>query len=260
MAQPSGEGFKLDQYLLHHVENTHEWHLPFGISVPLPYPLSLHLLMILIASSILILLFVVLYDKQSNRPRGRLSNALESFVLFIRNDIAIENLGEEDGRKMTPVFCTMFFMILTLNLLGLIPLFSTATANFNVTGGLMLATFFYLTVGAIRKNGFKGFCHAFVIPGVPKVLNPGMIVIEVLGLIIRSVVLMVRLFANLLGGHFVLLSLTGMSVVLGLITLPFVVPVVLFVYLLEIFVAFLQAYIFTFLSAIFIGQMYHPEH
>lgn len=259
MAQP-GEEFRLDQYVFHHVENTHSWHLPWGQDIPLPAPMSLHLLMLLIASGILILLFVVLYDKKGGRPRGRLTNALESFVLFIRNDIAIENLGEEDGRRMTPVFCTMFFMILTMNLMGLIPIFSTATANFNVTGGLMLGTFSFMTVGAIRKNGLKGFSHAFIPSGVPLPVLLILIPIEFAGFLIRPLVLMIRLFANLLGGHLVLLSLTCMTVLLGIKVLPVIFPVVGFVYCLEIFVAFLQAYIFTFLSAIFIGQMYHPDH
>ena len=124
----------------------------------------------------------------------------------------------------------------------------------------MLVTFFYMTVGAIRRNGFRKFCHAFVLPGLPKVMVPGGVVLELVGFIVRPTVLMLRLFANLLGGHFVLLTLTGMTVVLGLFVLPVIAPIAVFVYGLEIVVAFFQAYVFTILSATYIGQIYHPEH
>ncbi|MGE0266848.1 MAG: F0F1 ATP synthase subunit A [Candidatus Omnitrophota bacterium] len=260
MAQPSGENFELDQYIMHHVANGQEWVLPILPVIPLPKPLSLHLLMFLLAGAFLFIIFVLLYKEKNLRPYGRVTNAVEAFVLFIRNDIAIECLGEEDGRRMTPLFCTFFFLILTLNLMGLVPAFSTATANFNITGALALVTFGFMTAGAIKKNGLHGFIHAFIPSGVPLPMLFIMIPIEILGFFIKPFVLMVRLFANLLGGHFVLLSLMGMTVLIGLVTLPVVVPVVLFIYLLEIFVSFLQAYIFTFLSAMFISQMYHPEH
>ncbi|MBZ0166881.1 MAG: F0F1 ATP synthase subunit A [Candidatus Omnitrophica bacterium] len=259
MAQPNGQ-FALDQYMMHHVENSHVWHLPFIPAVPLPAPLSLHLMMILIASALLIYLFCRAFNCKEKYPRGRLTNALEAMVIFIRDEIAIETLGEEEGKKMAPLFCSLFFLILTLNLMGLIPLFSTATANYNVTGGLMLVTFFYMTVGAIRKNGFKAFCHAFVLPGLPKAILPLAIFLEIVSFFVKPFVLMLRLFANLLGGHFVLLTLTGLTVVLGLYVLPVVVPLAIFVYGLEIIVAFFQAYVFTILSATYIGQMYHPEH
>lgn len=261
MAKSEGK-FALDQYLMHHVENSHEWHIPIpgfpGIS--LPYPLSLHLVMIFIASAWLIFLFCRCYNYKTKYPQGKVTNALEAIVLFIRDEIAIEAMGEEDGRKMTPMLCTIFLLILTLNLMGLIPIFSTATANYNVTGGLMLVTFTYMTVGAIRKNGFKKFCGAFVLPGLPAAMLPLGIFLEIVGFIVKPMVLMLRLFANLLGGHFVLLTLTGLTVVLSLVVLPAVVPISVFVYGLEIVVAFFQAYVFTILSATYIGQMYHPEH
>ncbi|MBP9853286.1 MAG: F0F1 ATP synthase subunit A [Candidatus Omnitrophica bacterium] len=260
MSQPAGEQFALDDYIMHHVANGQEWALPFLPTIQLAKPLSLHLLMFFIASVFLFILLVLLYREKGHQPKGRVTNAIEAFVLFIRNEISIQCLGEEDGRRMTPLFCTFFFLILTLNLMGLIPIFSTATANFNITGALALVTFGYMTFGAIRKNGIGGFIHAFVPSGVPVVILFILIPIEILGFMIRPFVLMVRLFANLLGGHIVLLSLTGMTALIGMFTLPIVIPVVLFIYLLEIFVAFLQAYIFTFLSAMFISLFYHPEH
>ena len=256
MAQPEGQ-FALDQYLMHHVENTHVWH-PFpNVSIPLPWPLSLHFLMILLASGLLIFLFCKRYNKTGPYPRGRLTNALEAVVKFVRDDIAIEAMGEEEGRRMTPMLLTLFFLILTLNLMGLIPGFSTATANYNVTGGLMLVTFFYMTFGAIRKNGLKGFGQVFVLPGLPLFVS---VPLEIVSFIVKPLVLMLRLFANLLGGHFVLLTLGGLVVIIGLVMIPAVIPISIFVYCLEIIVAFFQAFVFTILSATYIGQVYHPEH
>ncbi|MCA9402422.1 MAG: F0F1 ATP synthase subunit A [Candidatus Omnitrophica bacterium] len=260
--EQTGEQFSLGDHLLHHVANSHEWNLqlPFIPTLPLPAPLSLHLVMQFIAVGLLGFVFWRFFDFKGKYPRGRWTNAIEAVVIFVRDDIAISMLGEEDGRKLTPLLCSFFFIILILNLMGLIPIFSTATANYNVTGGLMLVTFGFMTVGAIRKVGLKKFCGAFVLPDLPAWLTPLGVFIEVLSFFIKPTVLMIRLFANMLGGHFVILTLTGLTAVLGAVIVPGVVPVVVFVYCLEIIVAFFQAFVFTVLSAQFIAMMYHPEH
>src|SRR3989338_8638937 len=190
----SGE-FNLGQYILHHVQDMDYWNMPFGPSIPLPGMLSMHRVMVILCAILLSLIFCVLYRKKDRVPTG-LTNFLESIVVFVRDEIAVRCLGQDDGRKMTPLFCTFFFFILGLNLLGLF---------------------------------------------------------------IKSFVLMIRLFANMLAGHIVLLSLIGLVVILGAVALPAVLFAV-FISLLEVMIAFLQAFIFTFLSAIFIGQLYHPAH
>lgn len=253
------ETFVLDHYVLHHVENAQEWHIPFLPSIALPEGFSLHALMLYFSFFLCVFLFGFLYNKKARFPTG-ITNLLEVFILFIRDEICVPCLGKEDGRKMTPLFCTFFFLILFMNLMGMIPLFSTATANYNVTGALALVTFSFMIFGCIYKNGLKGFFHAIKPFGVPVPILFIIIPIEILGLFIKSFVLMIRLFANLLGGHIVILSLTGLIVLLGLYTWPVLFPIILFITLLEIFVAFLQSYIFTMLSAMFIGQMYHPHH
>lgn len=249
--------FQIDQYIMHHVLNSDKWHI-FGITIHLPDFLSLHGVMILLCAVLLVVLFCFLYDKKQRVPSG-LTNALEAIVQFIRDEIAVRHLGEEDGIKYTPMLCTFFFFILGLNLLGMIPVFSTATANISVTGALASIIFILLTVGAIIKNGIGGFVKAFCPAGVPILILPVIFLLEFIGVIIKPGALMIRLFANMLAGHMVILSLIGLVVMLGAIALPAVVLAV-GVSALEVFVAFLQAYIFTLLSAVFIGQMYHPEH
>ncbi len=250
--------FDLNEYIMHHLMDSHQWHLPFLPPIELPSFLSLHALMVLICSAILIVLFCVLYKKDQHVPSG-LTNLLETFVVFVRNEIAVECMGKEEGRKMTPLLCTFFFFILGLNLMGMIPVFSTATANVNVTGGLALVTLCFMTFGAIYKNGFSGFWKAMVPSNVPSFILPVLVPVEFLGLFIKAFALTIRLFANMLAGHIVILSILGLVVLLGYAALPSILFAV-FMSLLEILVAFLQAYIFTLLSAIFIGQTCHPNH
>ena len=250
--------FDLESYMMHHMLDRHTWELPFLPPIQLPEFLSLHGLMLILCAVILFVVFGLIYDKSSAAPRG-ITNFLEVFVLFVRDQIARPYLGEEDGRKMTPLFCTFFFFILFLNLLGLIPIFSTATSNINVTAGLALITLSFMVFGTIYKNGFKGFVHALIPSGVPTPILFLLVPIEIMGLLIKSFALMIRLFANMLAGHIVIISLLGVVILLGAKALPTVL-LASFIYLLEVLVAFLQAYIFTLLSAMFVGQMYHPQH
>ena len=180
-------------------------------------------------------------------------------MVFIRDEIAVASLGREDGRKMTPLFCTFFFFILGLNLIGLIPLFATATSNINVTGALAMVTLTVMIGGGIYKNGLGGFLKSFVPHGIPFWVLVILVPLEFIGMFIRAFALMIRLFANMLAGHIVIFSFLGLVVLIGWAALP-LVAIALFVNLLEVIIAFLQAFIFTFLSAIFIGQLQHAEH
>jgi len=250
--------FNIGGYIMHEVQDRHEWQIPFLPAIELPPFLSLHGLMLIISALFLIVVFCFLYKKNQPVPTG-LTNLLELFVLFIRDQIAAPFLGKEDGRKLTPLFCTFFFFILTLNLMGLIPLFAAATSNINVTGSLAIVTFFFMVFGAIYKNGLGGFMKALIPSGVPAPILIILVPIEIFGLFIKAFALMIRLFANILAGHIVILSLLGLVVILGLAALPAVL-LAIFISLLEVLVVFLQTYIFTLLSAMFIGQLYHSEH
>lgn len=247
----------VQSFTLHHVQNSHTFTLPY-LHIELPSYLSMHALMLLVGSGVLLVLFGVLYRKKDPVPTG-VTNLLELFVVFVRDEISVRYLGEKDGRKLTPLFCSFFFFILTLNMIGLIPGFASATGNLSVTATLALITFCFMVFGAMLKVGLWGFIKGLVPGGIPLPLQIMLFPLEVIGLLIKTGALMIRLFANNFAGHMVLFLLVGMLMIFGVWALP-VIALALFVYILELFVAVLQAYIFTLLSAIFIGQRFHPEH
>lgn len=245
-------------FLAHHVMDSHHWELPF-FDIHTPEFITMHGIMLLIGTGLLCFLFGVVYKKRDDVPRG-MTNLLETFIIFVRDEISIANLGEEDGRRFAPFFCSMFFFILMLNLLGLIPLFATATSNFAVTAALAIVTLGTIIVMGVLRHGPWGYLKSFAPPGVPWPILIILFPIEILGMFIKSFALMIRLFANMLGGHIVLFAMLGMVILFGAFVAPPAVLLASAIYLLEIFVALLQAYIFVLLSAMFIGTALHPEH
>jgi len=203
-------------------------------------------------------------------PRG-FANAIEAMVLFVRNEIAIANIGYEEGARYAPLVMSLFFFILYANLLGLVPHLATATGNVAVTGALALVSFAAIEVGGFIKLGPKGYLRT-IFPKVPGMSGAGaltmslvMAPIEVLSKFVKPFALCVRLFGNMTAGHFAILSLLGIIFLaanlqgwnwgIGILTSLVVVAISA----LEIFVAFLQAYVFALLTAVFIGLMQH-EH
>ena len=245
-------------YMMHHMLDSDHWTWLPHVHQQMPWHLTVHGAMVIFAVLVLIGLLTLACRNMPAVPKGFL-NAIEFFVQYIRDDIVIPFLGEQEGRKMTPLFCSFFFFILTMNLLSLVPCCFTPTANLSVTGSLALVTMFFMIAGAIYKNGVVGFMKGFVPPGLPMPLLFLIVPIEVISMFIRVMALAIRLFANMLAGHLVLFSLLGLIVMFGYWALP-AFGVALAIYLLEVFVSFLQAYIFTLLSAVFIGERYHPAH
>ncbi len=212
--------------------------------------------MLLLGSTVLILVFLLGTRRQDGGlvPRGRLANFLEMLVVFVRNEIAIPNIGKEAGPKYTPYLLSVFFFILALNLLGLFPWMSSATGNIAVTGALASVTFVLTQVASIRAAGFWGYLKHLT-GGVPVYLWPIMIPVEILSLFTKPFALTLRLFANMLAGHVVLFCLIGLIFFIGHIAVAGIaVPLGIAIYFLELFVAFLQAYIFTMLSSLYIGM------
>jgi F-type H+-transporting ATPase subunit a len=202
----------------------------------------------------------------SGVPRG-FGAAVEALVLFIRDEIAEPNVGHKDARRFTPLLCSFFFFILVAALLGLMPFSATSTGNLAVTMGLALVSFAAQQYAGISNYGLVGHFRNLVPPGMPKPLLPIMILVELIGVFTKPFALMIRLFANMLAGHMVittllvLIALMGqMSWVGGALMAPISLGLSLFIMLLEILVAFIQAYIFTLLTAIFIGMYAHPAH
>ena len=244
-------------FILHHLADSRTLKLPWTV-VELPRYLSLHGLMLALAVLLLTLLFRLGYNRRARVPTG-LSNALEVFVVFIRDRIAVPYLGAEDGLRMTPFFCSLFFFILALNLIGLVPCFYTATADLSVTAALALVSLAFMIGGGIWRLGPVGFFKSFMPHGVPWPVLVVLVPVELAGLLVKAFALTVRLFANELAGHIVVFFMLGLLVIFGLAALPFFFMGVL-IYVLEVGVAFLQAYIFTMLSAVFIGERLHPGH
>lgn len=245
-------------YMMHHMMDSHEWALAPHIHLPLPFHLTVNGMMVIGCAILMALVFGVTARRKQAVPTGLLS-VLEFFAKYIRDEMVIPFLGEKDGRKMAPMFCSLFFFILVMNLAGLVPCFYSATANLGVTAALAVVTLGFMIFGGIYRNGLVAFCKGFVPPGIPKVMLVMIVPIEVLSMFIRTMALAIRLFANMLAGHLVIYSLLGMIVMFGFYAAPALLGA-LGIYLLEVFVAFLQAYIFTLLSAIFIGERYHPAH
>jgi F-type H+-transporting ATPase subunit a len=204
----------------------------------------------------LALLLVVLGAARGRKlvPHG-LYNFVETLVAFVRNEIAIPNMGAEHADRFVPYLVTAFFFILFMNLTGLVPWAATATANLSVTVMMALFTFVITQAAAIKNMGLGGFL-SHLTGGVPKSLWPLwviMVPVEVMGLFTKPFALTVRLFANMVAGHFVILALLGLIFVISPWVAFGAVPMALAIFLLELFVAFVQAYIFTMLSSLFIG-------
>lgn len=199
-------------------------------------------------------------------PYG-LGAAVEALVVFVRDELAEKNIGHGEGRKFTPLLLSFFFFILVAALFGLMPFSATSTANISVTMGLAGVAFLAMQWAGISKYGLAHHFAAMVPPGLPRWLLPIMIPVELLGMLSRPFALMVRLFANMLAGHMVITTLllliplmAGVSTVFGVAMIPISLLLALFIMILEVLVAFIQAYIFTLLTSIFIGMSAHPSH
>lgn len=253
---------ELKEILEHHIiDHIYGWLNLAGYRLPF----SKHLLMIIITSLILAFVFPIVIRSKSSFLRP-FRSIIEIILLFIRDEIVIPNLGE-NNRGYTPYFATLFFFILIMNLLGFVPFSATATGNIAVTLALAFTSFILINFAGIRSQGVVKYFSHMVPSGVPFWLYPIMFPIELIGLFTKSFALAIRLFANMIAGHIVILVFISfififgsINIYLGLfVTAPVSVLLVLFISLLELFVAFLQAYVFAFLTAIFTGAAMHPH-
>ena len=251
--------------LLHHVEDAGEIATPFGtVHLPQFPPLHLgplaidmsltkHVVFVWIAAFLLCAVAIIVTRRNIRRavPTG-FGNLFEMIVVYMRDEVAIPNMGNA-GLRYMPYLLTTFFYILFMNLLGLIPYGASATGNLSVTAGLAIIAFVMIQVAAIRAQGFWHYL-AHLTGGVHWSLWVIMIPIEILGLFTKPFALAMRLFANMLGGHIVIISLLGLIFVFGSYFIAFApVAFVVGINFLELFVAFLQAYIFVMLTSLFMG-------
>ncbi len=267
----------------------------FGVD----FSVTKHVFMVWMVAAITFLTITWLvrrYLKQSDRvPTGGM-NALEFVVEFVRDSIAAPNLGKKWLTTWTPLLLTFFFFILTANVIGMIPIFdalalldhyvlhtgpdsffqgllhggSTATANFNVTAGLAIITFFAIIIAGSRAHGFVQHWVNLVPKGLATPVYFLLIPLEFIGMLVRPFALTMRLAANMAGGHIAILailsfvfiftelfasSMAGMGIGIG-----FSLPLAVAISGLEIIVILVQAYVFTLLSAVFIGMAIHAHH
>ena len=229
----------------------------FGIVIDLS--ITRHVAMMWVAGGLLIALLLIAFRHPRLVPSG-LSNFFEAIVVFVRDEVVLANLGER-GRPYVSYLLTVFFFILFCNLVGLVPYGATPTGNVSVTAGLAVCSFVTIIGAGIANNGLFGYLKSLVPPGMPVWLLPIMIPVEVMGLFAKPFALCIRLFANMTAGHVVILALLGLIIMFkSVLIAPLAVPFAAAIYLLEIFVALIQAFIFTMLTTLFIGMAAHPEH
>lgn len=216
-----------------------------------------HTIFLWVSALLCLLLFIPArrkYDSQ-NVPASKGSNFVEVFVLFVRDEMAIANIGRKEGPRYVPFLLTVFFLILFMNLLSLVPYGAAASGNLAVTAALAAMTFIMTQISGMRAHGVAGYWTGLVPGGVPWFLYPIMVPIEFIGLFTKPFALTVRLFANMAAGKVVIFSLIGLIFLFeSLVISPVSVALTLFILALKLFVSFLQAFVFTMLSSLFIGM------
>lgn len=273
-----------DEHALHdaHSAGTHDTHVAYLFSFTCPAAPALfdmdpahegtqlvatNLQLFQVAAVLLVLVCFSGVPRYLRTGRGDyVSRLFAGFATWVRDEMVYAVMGKDLGAKFLPYFLTLFFFLLFMNVMGLVPHAATATASIFVTGAMAIVTLLSMIGGGMVAQGPIAFWKHLV-PHVPAALWPLMFVVELIGLLVKPFALMIRLFANMSGGHMVVLSFLGlifffanMSPVVGYAASPVAVGFAVFIMIIESFVALLQAYIFTMLSIIFVNASIHPEH
>lgn len=243
-----------------------------GAALPLDFSITKNVFAIFVSALLLIWIFTSIARRYTKRglqaPKG-LQSILEPLILFIRDDIARPSIGEKKYQRYMPFLLTVFFFIFLNNLLGLVPIFpGGANVTGNITVTMVLALFTFIITTAVGNRNY--WQHIFNAPGVPwwlKIPIPLMPIVELLGVFTKPIVLMIRLFANILAGHIIILGFMSLIFIFGAMNVYFgygasVISLAfgLFMSLLELLVAFIQAFVFTMLSALYFGMAVEEHH
>ncbi len=239
-----------------------------GREIDLSITKHVFFLMLAAIASLVLLLGVAASHKRHSgelgRPKG-FAAGMEAVILYLRNEIYMPVLGGHGGEKYVPFCLTLFFFIMICNLIGLVPWGSTPTGNVMVTGTLAVITFVVVEIAGIRALG-AGYLGTIIywphdMPvGLKLPLTFIMTPIELVGKFTKPFALTIRLFANMIAGHVIILALIGLIFMFGFKIAVLPVAMALFIMLLEILVAFIQAFIFSLLAAVFIGQIRAAHH
>ncbi len=299
-AEAVAEGFNAGEVIIEHVANSsleHPLiHLPTIAGVD--FSVTKHVFMLWVVAALVFLIVTVTvrrYLRQDRLVPSGFMNALESVVEFIRDSVAQPSVGDKWTNTWTPLLLTLFVFILSANAIGMIPVFevlgllnhwvlhaseesffglllhggSTSTANFNVTAALAMISFFAIIVAGSKAHGAVQHWKNLVPHGVSPALAVALVPIEILGMLVRPFALTMRLAANMTGGHiailailsfvFIFTDMAGPAVGMG-IGLGFSVPLAVAISALELIVILVQAYVFTLLTAVFIGMAIHTHH
>jgi F-type H+-transporting ATPase subunit a len=280
-------GFDIKAMILHHLADSKEWESPFGpIHLPqfapvhlgpitIDFSITKHVLFMMMAAVLAaILLIVAARDAKREHSNGAdrgpkgAANVVEAFILFLRDEVVLPNVGH-NGERFVPYVVTLFFFILFCNLLGLLPWGASPTGNISVTAVLAIFTFITVEIAGMRELGARKYAQTiFYAPaGLSPLMKVPMYIImtpvEFLGKLTKPFALAIRLYANMTAGHAVVLSFTGLLVVAGMASQLFIAPapviMAVAIMVLEIFVGFLQAYIFAMLTSVFIGLIRHAH-
>ncbi|MSR37100.1 MAG: ATP synthase F0 subunit A [Gemmatimonadetes bacterium] len=284
-----GGAVNLDELIMHHLADGHEIDLPFFLgTVQLPTgwnvnlgPLGVvdfaptkHVVFMLIAAALCLLTFIPLARKARRLEEGKapagLGGGMEAMILYFRDEIVRKNIGH-GADPYVPYILTLFFFILFMNLLGLVPWGGSATGNVSVTIALALCTLFLVEISGMQALGFKGYLHTvFFVPDgmhpiaaapITLLLAP----VEFVGKLTKPFALTIRLFANMMAGHVLIFALGGLVVTMGTLTAATIAggigatALATFVMILEVVVAFLQAGIFALLTSVFVGLIRHAH-
>jgi F-type H+-transporting ATPase subunit a len=261
VAESGGSYYKLNHGKIYKTEADGVLHFDEHGHAHNKMPIDVSITKTVFSTLLVVLLIFLLFKKvgksygSSLVPRG-FGKIAEPLVLFVRDEIAIPNIGEKKHKKFMPYLLTVFFFIWFINLTGLTPLGINVTGNIAVTTSLAILTFI-ITTASGNKNYWK---HIFWMPGVPVPMKFILAPIELLGVLIKPFALLIRLYANISAGHIVLMSLIGLLFVFqNVFARGAFFGLTIFLSLIELLVAFLQAYIFTMLSALYFG-MATEEH
>lgn len=249
------------EIISHHILD-HDW----GVTLAgFRIPVTTHTVTLFAVSVVLFLGLYWISLRRQSRSGRLLTTLIEEYVVFIRDGLVLPNMGQE-GKRFLPYFCTLFLFVLFCALAGLIPNMKTATSNISVTAALALCSGGLILYCGLKFHGIVGFLKGFIPSGTPGWLVPLIFPLEVISLIIKVCVLAIRLFANMLSGHMVLICLLLIIFVVGQMHIAAgagaLLPAMgleLFMTCLEILVAFLQAYVFTLLTTIFAGSVIHTH-
>jgi F-type H+-transporting ATPase subunit a len=299
-AAETAERFNPGEVIIEHVANSSLDHplIHFPKIAGIDFSVTKHVLMVWVVAALvffIVTLTVRRYLKQDRPVPSGFMNALEFIVVYLRDNIVEPNVGKKWVNVYTPLLLTLFVFILTANLIGVIPVFDvlslinhsalhlpeesfmarllhggvTATGNYNVTAGLATITFLTIIIAGSRAHGFVQHWKNLVPHGVPLWLYPLLIPLEIIGMLVRPFALTMRLAANMTGGHiailailsfvFIFFELFGQAAALG-VGLILSLPVGVGLLGLELIVILVQAYVFTLLSAVFIGMAIHAHH